>query len=50
MKNPTPRDVRNAVFIAVVLTATAVLALLDPSCRRFNPSEKPGPTRSLAPH
>ncbi|MDB6093120.1 MAG: hypothetical protein JWM32_682 [Verrucomicrobia bacterium] len=47
MKNPTKRDVRNAVILAVVTTAIAMLALLDPSC---HPLHKPaGVSRSIAP-
>lgn len=47
MKSYTPRDVRHAVLLAVLLTAVAMLALLDPSCQRSGP--RTGPSRSLAP-
>ncbi|MCX6956251.1 MAG: hypothetical protein NTV51_29305 [Verrucomicrobia bacterium] len=42
MKPPTPRDLRNAVMLAVLLTVIATLALIDPSCRR-EPSESRWP-------
>ncbi|MBL9203757.1 MAG: hypothetical protein JNN01_01630 [Opitutaceae bacterium] len=45
MKNPSPRDLRNAVVISVLLTAIVVLALFDPSCRRDPNTDPPGPTR-----
>jgi len=41
MKNPTPRDLRNAVVLAVIVTAVVVLALIDPSCRH-NDADSPG--------
>ena len=49
-KKFTPRDLRNAVILAVVITATVVFALFDPSCQRFDPSPSPGPSRSVVPH
>ena len=33
MRRYTPQELRSAVVVAVVVTAIAVLALLDPSCR-----------------
>lgn len=47
--NPTPRDLRNAVLVAVVVTAVVTLALVDPSCRRRPDAPVTGPTRSIAP-
>lgn len=49
MKTYTPRQLRQAVLLAVMLTALACLTLLDPSCQtRPGPAEH-GPARSLAP-
>ena len=49
MNQPTNRDVRNAVILAVLVTAVVMLALFDPSCshRGYTPSH--WPTRSIAP-
>lgn len=47
MKTYTPRQVRNAVLLAVLLTVVAMLALLDRSCERVG--SRTGPSRSLAP-
>jgi hypothetical protein len=33
MRPPTPRDLRNAVLLAVLVTTIVLLALFDPSCR-----------------
>lgn len=41
----TPRELRLAVLLAVTLTAIAMMALLDPSCRPLAPSERHVPTR-----
>ena len=49
MKSYTPRELRNAVLLAVVLTAVAVVALLDPSCQPRTDIPHSGPSRSLAP-
>jgi hypothetical protein len=48
MRSYTPREIRSAVLLAVVVTAIAMLALLDPSCQRTS-SPHAGPSRSLAP-
>ena len=34
MKQPTIRNPRDAVILAVILTMIAMFALLDPSCRQ----------------
>lgn len=47
--NPTPRDLRNAVLVAIVVTAVVTLALVDPSCRRNEEAPVSGPTHSVAP-
>lgn len=47
--NLTPRDLRNAVLVTIVVTAVATLALVDPSCRRKQEAPAGGPTRSIAP-
>lgn len=49
MRSYTPREVRNAVLLAVLLTVLAMVALLDPSCRPRPDIPHSGPTRSLAP-
>lgn len=49
MRNPTPRDVRRAVLLTAFVTAIVTIALLDPSCRRQDPPDHAGPTRSLSP-
>ncbi len=47
--SPTPRDLRNAVLVAIVVTAVVTLALVDPSCRRRQDVPVGGPSRSIAP-
>lgn len=47
--NPTPRDLRNAVLVTIVVTAVVTLALFDPSCRRKQDVPVSGPTHSVAP-
>ena len=47
MSPPAPRDVRHAVILAVVLTAIAVVALLDPSCRHDDGTARGGSPKSL---
>jgi len=50
MKDPTPRDLRNAVVITVIVTAIVMMALLDPSCRsRVGLPSQEGPSRSIHP-
>lgn len=50
MRTYTPRELRLAVTIAVVLTAVVMFALLDPSCRPRRDVPHAGPSRSLAPN
>jgi len=41
MKHYTPRELRVAIFVTVVLTLLTVLALLDPSCQGPLPMTHP---------
>jgi len=41
MRNPTPRDLRNAVVIAALLSAIVTMALLDRSCHTSAPLNLP---------
>ncbi len=47
MRTYTPQELRHAVLLAVVLTAIAMAALLDPSCHRSDGGLATGPSRSL---
>ncbi len=49
MKSYTAREVRNAVLLAVMATAIAMVALLDPSCRPAPNKLHQGPSRSILP-
>ena len=49
MRNYTPRELHRAVLLAVLLTALAVVALLDPSCEPRTGIPHPGPSRSITP-
>lgn len=49
MKQPTPKDVRHAVILAVIITVVVMFALFDPSCQPREPESHPGPSRSIAP-
>ena len=49
MRNYSPRELRNAVILAVLLTAIAVVALLDPSCQPRTDIQHSGTSRSIAP-
>lgn len=49
MKTYTPREMRSAVLLAVLITMTVMLALLDPSCRRNIDSYQGGWGRSISP-
>lgn len=49
MRRYTYRELRSAVVLAVLLTALAVVALLDPSCHRQSEGPHAGPTRSILP-
>lgn len=49
MRRYTPREMRSAMLLAVLLTAIAVVALLDPSCQPRTDIPHTGPSRSLAP-
>ena len=49
MKTYTPRELRSAVLLAVVITMTVMLALLDPSCRHNVDSYRLGWGRSISP-
>ena len=47
MRTYTSRELRHAVLLAVALTALAMVALLDPTCRRSDGGHSTGPSRSL---
>lgn len=47
--NPTPRDLRTAVLVTIVVTAVVTLALVDPSCGRRQDMPATGPSHSIAP-
>jgi hypothetical protein len=49
MRSYTPRELRNAVLLAVVLTALGTVALLDPSCQPRTDTSHSGPSHSLSP-
>lgn len=49
MKTYTARELRQAVLLAVVLTALITIALLDPTCRQPTDVPHTAPSRSLAP-
>ena len=49
MKQPTPRDVRNAVVLAVLVTMIVMCALFDPSCQRQTDAFRWGPLPSTPP-
>lgn len=49
MDNLEPRDLRHAVVLAVLVTAIAMFALLDPSCQRVHDAAPSGPSRSTSP-
>jgi hypothetical protein len=49
MRSYTPREIRIAVLLTVVLTVFVTAALLDPSCQRRTDMPHTAPTRSLAP-
>lgn len=49
MKSYSPREMRTAVLVAVVLTAIAVVALFDPSCQPRTDVPHTGAVRSIVP-
>lgn len=49
MRNYSPRELRSAIVLAVILTAVAIFAIADPSCRPQPDAPPTGPHRSLAP-
>jgi len=49
MKTYTPREMRSAVMLAVLITMTVLLALLDPSFRRNVDPYRIGWGRSISP-
>ncbi len=49
MRSYTPRELRSAVIFAALLTAIAVIALLEPSCQLRTDFSHAGPSRSIAP-
>ena len=45
----TPRDLRDAVILAAIVTTVVVIALLDPSCAHLDSSPEVGPSHSVVP-
>jgi hypothetical protein len=46
MKTYTPRELRSAIVLAVLLTVIVMLALMDPSCQPRTGLPQSGPLRS----
>lgn len=49
MNHPTPRDLRNAVGLAVAITVIVMFALFDPSCHVARDPTSTAPSRSTSP-
>jgi hypothetical protein len=49
MRHYSPRELRLAIALTALLTALAMLALLDPSCRRRDETQPPHASRLLPP-
>ncbi|MFA5264667.1 MAG: hypothetical protein WC378_12670 [Opitutaceae bacterium] len=50
MKNPTNRNLRNAVLLTALITMIIMLALLDPSCRPHDDPHRTGLPHSVNPN